>query len=376
MSNKIYFDNAATTPLAPEVKEAMVDVMDNLHGNPSSIHAHGREARARIEQARKTIANGLKASIGEIFFTSSATESNNTILRRAVTDLKVSRIITSPIEHHCVYHTCQDLEKNYGIEVIYLNVDSTGIIDKEQLSTLLKEDKKTLVSLMYGNNEIGTITPINEISKLCREHGAYIHSDAVQVIGKYPIDLQETSLDFMSGTGHKFFGPKGAGFMYINGENSIQPFHTGGAQERNMRAGTENIYGIIGLAAAFQLALDKMDERKVKTLEIRNYMKSSLQEAFSDIEFNGQQNGDFLYHILSVSFPPSPKNDMLIYNLDIHGICASAGSACSSGTNTGSHVLAAIAPDSPRNTIRLSFSHHNTKDEVDFVVAKLQESLS
>ena len=376
MSNKIYFDNAATTPLAPEVKAAMVDVMDNLHGNPSSIHAHGREARARIEQARKTIANGLNASIGEIFFTSSATESNNTILRRSVTDLKVTRIITSPIEHHCVYHTCQDLEKNYGIEVIYLNVDSQGIIDKEQLGSLLKEDKKTLVSLMYGNNEIGTITPINEISKLCREHGAYIHSDAVQVIGKYPIDLQETSLDFMSGTGHKFFGPKGAGFMYINGENSIQPFHTGGAQERNMRAGTENIYGIIGLAAAFQLALDKMEERKSKTLEIRNYMKSSLQEAFTDIEFNGQQEGDFLYHILSVSFPPSPKNDMLIYNLDIHGICASAGSACSSGTNTGSHVLAAISPDSPRNTIRLSFSHYNTKDEVDFVVAKLKESLS
>lgn len=373
--NKIYFDNAATTPLAPEVKSAMIEIMESFHGNPSSIHAYGRQARAKIEQARKTIANGLNASIGEIFFTSSATESNNTILRKAIKDLGVQRIITSPTEHHCVYNTCKDIASQDNIEVIFLDVDSTGLVNLNQLESELKKDTKTLVSIMYGNNEIGTIAPLARISEICKENNALLHSDAVQMIGKYPIDLQEINLDFMSGTAHKFFGPKGAGFMYINGNNTLIPLMTGGAQERNMRAGTENIYGIIGLAKAFESALERMEDRKTKTLEIRNYMKAQLHKAFSDIRFNGAQEEPFLYHILSTSFPPSEKNDMLIYNLDIHGICASAGSACSSGTNTGSHVLAAIHPDCERNTIRFSFSHHNTKEEVDFVVEKLKESL-
>ena len=376
MTDKIYFDNAATTPIDPKVRDAMVDILDHFPGNPSSIHAFGRNSRAKIEQARKIVANTFQASIGEIFFTSSATESNNSILRRCILDMGVKRIITSPIEHHCVYNTCQDIADSDECEVVFLSVDKQGQIDLNELEETLKSGEKTLVSLMYGNNEIGNMSPLYKISKICRENGALLHSDAVQVIGKYPIDLQELDLDFMSGTAHKFFGPKGAAFMYISGECNLKPFVTGGAQERNMRAGTENIYGIVGLATALDLASQNMQDRHEKTLTIRNYMKEQLLEHFSDLEFNGNQESDFLYHILSVSFPASPKNDMLIYNLDIHGICASAGSACSSGTNTESHVLAAINPDSTLNTIRFSFSHLNSKQEVDFVISKLKEATS
>lgn len=370
----IYLDNAATTPLDERVVESMSSTLKDVYGNPSSIHSLGRTARAKIEQARKVIANGLSASIGEIFFTSSASEANNTIINRAIVDQGVTRIITSPLEHPCVLNTCQAYDANEKIEVVMLKVNNSGEIQLEELETLLSNsDKKTLVSLAYGNNEIGNIYPIEQISKLCKNNKALLHSDAVQMIGKYHINVNELGVEYLSGTAHKLHGPKGAGFMYISGNALIKPYILGGAQERNMRAGTENIYGIIGLAKAFELAIDEMDNRQNTITELRSYMKSKLENQFSDIHFNGNQESNFMSHILSVSFPPSPKNDMLIYNLDIHGICASAGSACSSGTNTGSHVLAALDPNSERVTIRFSFSHFNTKNEIDFVIDKLSE---
>lgn len=372
-NNNIYFDNAATTPLLPEVVEEMHFAMTSLSGNPSSIHSEGRNARAKIEQARKTIAQGIQASIGEVFFTSSATESNNTIIHQAIRTHDIKRIISSPIEHPCVLNTCNSYSDNSDVELVMLKVSSDGSIDLDELKTTLSTGPKTLVSLMYGNNEIGTMLPIKEIAEITHEYGGLMHSDAVQVLGKFPVDVNKLGVDYLSGTAHKMHGPKGIAFMYINGDHMIPPYLLGGAQERNMRAGTENIYGIVGFAKAFELALQEMDSRKEEVSNLRRHFKQSLEEALSDVEFNGPANDDGLYHILSVSFPTSPKNEMLIYNLDIHKICSSAGSACSSGTNTGSHVLAAINPDSDRITIRFSFSHLNTIEEVDQVVNVLKD---
>lgn len=370
----IYLDNAATTPLDGRVKKAMQEAMDSLYGNPSSIHAVGRSARAKIEHARKIIAQGLSASIGEIFFTSSASEANNTIINRAIIDQGVERIISTNIEHPCVLNTCTAHDKAGKIEVVMLGVNQYGEIDLNEVENVLKSsDKKTLISIAYGNNEIGTIYPIKEITKIAKDHNTLVHSDAVQMIGKYHIDINELGVDYLSGTAHKFHGPKGSGFMYISGDSLISPYILGGAQERNMRAGTENIYGIMGLAKAFEIAEAEREQRQSTLQNLRSYMKSKLEAKFPEIQFNGNQENNFMSHILSTSFPASAKNEMLIYNLDIHGICASAGSACSSGTNTGSHVLAAIHPDSDRITIRFSFSHLNTIEEIDFVVNKLQE---
>jgi cysteine desulfurase len=371
---KVYFDNAATTPLTDEVIKEMTTFLSTEYGNPSSIHSVGRSSRARIEKARKVIANGISASLGEIFFTSSATESNNMAIRQAVEHLGVKHIISSPTEHPCVVNTIQDLEKTKGIKKTLLQVNERGEISLDELKqTLASSQEKILVSLMYGNNEIGTMHPMKEISQLCKENNAYLHCDAVQVLGKYPIDVQEIQFDFLSGTGHKFYGPKGSAFVFINQDSLIPPFITGGAQERNMRAGTENVYGIIGLAKAFEQSIIEMEARKEKIVRVRNYMKEKLMEHFPSSTFNGVQEGDFLYHILSVSFPHSSRNEMLIYNLDIKNIAASAGSACSSGTNKGSHVLEAIKPNDPAITIRFSFSYINTKEEVDYVLESLLE---
>lgn len=372
-SNHIYFDNAATTPLLPEVVEEMTQAMTSLSGNPSSIHSQGRNARAKIEEARRTIAEGIQASIGELFFTSSATESNNTIIHQAIRTHKIKRIISSPIEHPCVLNTCKSYADNQEVEVVMLDVKSDGSVDLNQLKSIISSGPKTLVSLMYGNNEIGTINPIKEIAELTHEHGGLVHTDAVQVLGKFPVDVNDLGVDYLSGTAHKIHGPKGIAFMYIKGDHMIPPYMLGGAQERNMRAGTENIYGIAGFAKAFELALQDMESRKTDITELRKYFREELLQAIPDVQINGPQDDEGLYHILSVSFPSTPKNEMLIYNLDIHKICSSAGSACSSGTNTGSHVLEAINPDSDRITIRFSFSHLNTIEEVDQVVQVLKE---
>ena len=351
--NRIYFDNAATTPLSPEVVEVMAEAMRQHFGNPSSIHAEGREARAVIEKARKTIANLLSASVGEIFFTSGGTESSNMALKCSVRDLGVQRIISSPIEHHCVLHVLETLEKEQGVEVAYLEVDQNGSPNLEQLEALLADsNKKTLVSLMHSNNEIGTMIDLAKVSALCEEFGALFHSDTVQTIGYFPINVEEVKISFLTGAAHKFYGPKGIGFIYINGDNIIKPYLDGGSQERNMRPGTENIYGILGMAKALELAYGQLEEKRAHVMSLRQYMKEQLQLHFDDLIFNGNQEGLYHYKVLSVSFPPSPKAELLLMNLDIAGVSVSGGSACSSGANIGSHVINALQGDSDRTTIR------------------------
>lgn len=372
---RVFWDNAATTPLDPLVMDAMVEAMKNYPGNPSSIHAEGRAARAAIEQARKKVANFLGASIGEIFFTSGGTESNNTALKCAVRDLGVQRIISSPTEHHCVLHSLEALDHYQNTTIEYVRLDERGHPDMEHLESMLSQGKvKTLVSLMHSNNEVGTMIDLAEVSSLCQKYGALFHTDTVQSMGFYPINVGAVKINFLTGSAHKFHGPKGIGFMYINGENIIKPFVDGGAQERNMRGGTENLYGIIGLATAFELIVSQRDEYRQQITTVRNYFKQQLEAHFTDIVFNGDpENGH--YKLLSVSFPATSKSDLLLFNLDIAGISVSGGSACSSGADLGSHVIAALHGDPERKTIRFSFSHLNTIEEADYVVSQLKSIL-
>lgn len=372
MMERIYFDHAATTPLAPEVLEAMLPYMRESQGNPSSIHADGRKTRAAIEKARRHIARNIGASIGEIFFTSGGTESNNMALYCSVRDLGVRHIISSPTEHHCILHTLDALVKHQGVEVSYLDVDSHGHIKPNELQELLaNSSKKTLVSLMYANNEIGTLHDIQHIAAICKEQGALFHTDAVQAMGLLPIDVSQTPISFLSGAAHKFFGPKGTGFIYINNENMVQPYLHGGAQERNMRGGTENLYGIVGMAEALDLACLQMEERHKRLDSLRQYMLDELQKNIPGLVANGCPE-HYLPKVLSVSIPPSPNSDMLIMLLDMAGISASGGSACSSGVEQASHVLAAVANKEDYLTIRFSFSHRNTHAEADHTVATLK----
>jgi len=347
----------------------MIDSMEEHFGNPSSIHHYGRISKAAIEAARKKVANILNCSIGEIFFLSSATEANNMVIQQSVKSLNVKRIISSPTEHPCVCNTIESLKDE--VEIIWLDVDKKGNIELSQLSQLLQSDTKTLVSLMHSNNEIGTLHPFNEIASICKEHGALFHSDTVQSVGKLPLDLSETTVSFISASAHKFHGPKGVGFVYINGDNIIGPSFYGGAQERNMRAGTENITGIIGLAKALELADKQMMERKEYITKLRAHFKKGLLEVNPDIYFNGDQD-NYLHTVLSVSFPADKRADMIMFNLDINGICASSGSACSSGIENDSPVLGAIQHPVERKTIRFSFSHLNTIDEVDYTLEKIK----
>lgn len=371
---RVYFDNAATTPVRPEVVDDMLPFLRDFYGNPSSIHAEGRRVRAAIEEARKTVANCIGASIGEIFFTSGGTESNNMALKCSVRDLGVQRIISSPIEHHCVLHTLECIARDTGTEVIFLNVDAKGRPDLDQLRSVLADSgKKTLVSLMHANNEIGTIIDIDEVSAICREAGALFHSDTVQTIGHFPLDVGQTKINFLSGAAHKFHGPKGAGFIYINGANNVNPFIDGGSQERNMRGGTENVCGIVGLASALKHMTDNMEHESQYVQGLRDRMAYALKERLPGIQFNGDPFGDALYTVLSVAFPPSDKSEMLLLALDINGVSASGGSACSSGAETQSHVLDGIQADPTRKTIRFSFSCQNTEEEVDFAVEQLKK---
>lgn len=370
---RVYFDNAATTPISEAVIEAMTISLKEHYGNPSSIHADGRKVRAVIEKARKTIANHLNASIGEIFFTSGGTESNNMALKCAVRDLGVQRIITSAVEHHCILHTVESLEQHQTIQIDFVEIDNKGGINYKSLEKLLQDDsKKTLVSLMHGNNELGTLSDMERISELCQTYNALYHSDTVQTMGHFPLDVDTMKIDFLSGSAHKFHGPKGVGFIYVNGDRLLKPMIDGGSQERNMRAGTENVAGIVGLAKSFDLACIEMQERREHIESIRIYLMNALQNNFHDIHFNGDYEGDFLYTVLSVCFPPSPKNEVLMFSLDIHGISASGGSACSSGVESRSHVLNAIGSPLDRKTIRFSFSHYNTVADVDFLISKLK----
>lgn len=371
---QIYLDNASTTHMLPEVIHHMTEVMNESYGNPSSIHRHGRKAKSIIENARKVVAKVINASLGEVFFTSSATEANNMVLKNAVQDLGILRIISSPTEHHCILHSLDYLSMHKKCVVEYLHVDRDGTIDYHKLEDLLKNsDLKTLVSVMHGNNEIGTMSDTIKIGALCHKYSALYHCDAVQTIGKYPIDVQSSHISFLSGSAHKFHGPKGVGFVFISNENIISPYIHGGAQERNMRAGTENVAGIAGLAKALEISTQNMTSNRDKILHLRNDFKQRLTLELEDIQFNGIQNESFMAHILSVSFPPGPKADMLVMNLDIAGISASSGSACSAGIEEDSHVLIAIGHPAERKTIRFSFSPFNTEEEILYTVEKLKD---
>lgn len=369
---RIYLDNAATTPLAPEVIDTMVPFMREHYGNPSSIHAQGRKARAAIETARKSIANHINASIGEVFFTSGGTESNNMAICCAVRDLGVKRIISSPLEHHCVLHTLEGLDAS--VEVAMVKINKNGQLDYAHLRSLVESsDAPTLVTLMHANNETGTLLDLQMVAELCQANGVYLHSDTVQTMGHFPFDVEKLPIHFISGSAHKFHGPKGVGFIYVNGNVQIKPLINGGSQERNMRAGTENIYGIIGLAKAFELANKEMDSRRKQITDLRSYLAKSLLDEFADIKFDTDWAGESLYTVLNVSFPPSKNSDLLLLNLDIAGIAASGGSACSSGSDKGSHVITEIHGKTDRKNIRFSFSHYNTKEEIDLLLSALRK---
>ncbi len=374
MSNRIYLDNAATTPILEEVRAEMAYWLEHGFGNPSSIYAEGRAAKTAIEQSRKMVAKAINASIGSIFFTSGGTESSNMAIKGAVQDLEIKNIISTKIEHHCVLHCIRNLEQRGAITVKWLGVDQDGSISLEELENHLASAKdKTLVSIMHANNEIGTKFNLKMIGKICSEYNALFHSDTVQTIGHFPIDVQTTNIHFLTGSAHKFHGPKGVGFIYIDPEVTLNPFIDGGSQERNMRGGTENVSGIVGLAKALELAIDEMDERREKILNLKTYLKDSLVGIIPEIKFLGKSDPDCLYTVLSVSFPPHPSNEMLLFKLDIAGISASGGSACSSGAESQSHVLAAIQAESDRKVIRFSFSHLNTKIELDRVIQLIKE---
>src|SRR5665213_541360 len=373
---RIYFDNAATTAIDKEVLESMMPYFTEKFGNPSSIYSYGRETRMAIENARKSVAKILNARPSEIFFTSGGTESSNTAINAAVNDLGCKRIITSPLEHHATLHCVEHLATAGKVELDYVKVSPDGHIDLADLERLLKESKeKCLVTLMHANNEIGNITDIEVVGNLCKKYDAVFHSDTVQTVGHYAINLKQLPVHFITAAGHKFHGPKGVGILYINENIKIHPFINGGSQERNMRAGTENIYGIVGFAKALELAIANLDEESKSILELRNYMKKKLVENIPGIHFNGDHAGRSLYTVLSVAFPKTEKSEMLLFNLDINNICASGGSACTSGADAGSHVIRAITNNPDQVTVRFSFSKYNKKEEVDIVVEKLKEMI-
>jgi cysteine desulfurase len=372
---RIYLDNAATSPLAPEVIEVMTRLMRECYGNPSSIHRHGREVKNEIEKSRKIIASFLNCSPGEIFFTSGGTEADNMAIRCTINDLGITHAITSPIEHHAVLHTLEELEHQGKIRLSMVKVNPDGHINLDHLEELLQSNPRSLVSLMHANNEIGNLLDIDKVSALCEKHNAIFHSDTVQSIGHFRIDLKKTKLHFLSGAAHKFNGPKGVGFIYINSGISIKPFVTGGAQERNMRGGTENIYGIVGLGKAIEIADKEIEEQQAYIGGLKTYMIEQLKRHIPGVKFNGDAEGRSSYLVLNVCFPPSPVSEMLLFKLDIEGISASGGSACSSGSNVGSHVLGALGVPEHCSNVRFSFGKQNTREEIDFVIGKLKEML-
>jgi cysteine desulfurase len=371
---RIYLDNAATTAMDPLVLEAMMPYLTNRFGNPSSIYSYGRESRMGIENARKSVAKLLHAHPAEIFFTSGGTESSNTAITAAVRDLGCKHIISSKIEHHATLHTIDYLHRNGEASLSYVQVLDNGHIDLNDLELLLqKSSEKCLVTLMHANNEIGNITNLHNTGALCKKYGAIFHSDTVQTVGHFPFDLRNTPVDFITGSSHKFHGPKGVGILYINENIKIKPFINGGSQERNMRAGTENLYGIIGFAKALEIASENHESDKKVIQDLKNYMKESIEKNIDGTSFNGDPTGSSLYAVLSVNFQKTDKSEMLLFNLDINNICASGGSACTSGADQGSHVIRELNNDPTKVTVRFSFSKYNTTSEIDQVIEKLKE---
>jgi len=371
---RIYLDNAATTALDTHVLEAMMPYLTTHFGNPSSIYSYGREGRMAIENARKSVAKILGANPAEIFFTSGGTESSNTAILSAVRDLGCKHIISSRIEHHATLHTVEYLHHNGEVLLSYVNLLPDGHIDLADLERLLSESKeKCLVTLLHANNEIGNMLDLNAVGNICKSYQAIFHSDTVQTVGHFPFDLKNTAVHFITAAGHKFHGPKGAGILYVSESIKIKPFIHGGAQERNMRAGTENVYGIVGFAKALEIASVNFENDSAYISGIKLYMLKQLKDQFKNISFNGDPLGRSLYTVLSVNFPKTEKSEMLLFNLDINNICASGGSACSSGADAGSHVIRAIHNNPDQVTVRFSFCKHNKKEEIDLVIEKLKE---
>jgi cysteine desulfurase len=369
---KVYFDNAATTPMHPEVVKVMADMMMSNYGNPSSIHAQGREVKTMVEDARRTVAKLMGCTPGEICFTSGGTEADNMAIRQSVETLGVKNIITSAIEHHAVLHTVEELAHQGKVNMHLVNLTPNGHVDVAHLEELLKNNNNVLVSLMHSNNELGNMIDLEEIGNLCKTYNALFHCDTVQTVGHQPINLSKLNIHFIAAGAHKFNGPKGVGFIYINNNVKLHPFITGGAQERNMRGGTENVYGIVGLAKALELSVAHMEDDKKHLQELKNYFIAQLKANIPGVQFNGDAEGRSAYTVLNVSFPPSPVGEMLLFKLDIDGICASGGSACSSGSDVGSHVLKAIGASRDRAAVRFSFGRYNTKEEVDYVIERLK----
>jgi cysteine desulfurase len=374
----VYLDNAATTPLDPLVLDAMMPYMTEHFGNPSSTHAFGRKTKNAIEISRKKVADYLNAEPSEIIFTSGGTEADNMALRCGVMDLGVKRIITSCIEHHAVGHTAEHLRDHFNVQVEYVNVNQDGHVNIQHLEELLSNDSlKTMVSLMHGNNEIGNLISLEVISNLCKKYKAYFHSDTVQTMGHYRFDMKAIDIDFITCAAHKFHGPKGVGFLYINKNTPIEYMMSGGSQERGHRGGTENLYGIVGLAKAMEIAHDHMEEHQVSIQGLKTYMREQLQEMIPTIIINGEENSErSLYTVLSVCFPLSDRSSMFLFNLDINGVCVSGGSACTAGSNVGSHVLAALPNSQNCQPVRFSFGRFTTKDEIDYTLEKVREMVA
>ncbi len=375
----VYLDNAATTRIREEVIQRMQEVLSGYYGNPSSIHGYGRTAKTAVEQARKVIAKQLKAHPSEIIFTSGGTEADNMVLKSAVRDIGVKTIITSKIEHHAVLHTSQDLATEYGIALKYVDLDGNGNPQLSHLNRLLQEDDtKKLVSLMHVNNEIGNLLPIDTVAESCRANNALFHSDTVQSIGHFEIDVQKTPIDFMAASAHKFHGPKGVGFTFIRRNSGIKPLISGGGQERGLRAGTESVHNIVGLEEAFKMAYGSLDEERNYVLGLKKYFIDTITQSIPGVGFNGHSGSldQSTYTLVNLSLPISQeKARMLLFNLDIKGIAISQGSACQSGSDVGSHVLKEVlgTEDLKKPSFRFSFSKYNTTQELDYTIRILKE---
>jgi cysteine desulfurase len=375
----IYLDNAATTCVRKEVSDKMASVLRSYYGNPSSTHSFGRSSKSILEKCRKNIASFFNVKPSEIIFTSGGTEADNLVLRSAVLDLKINHIITSKIEHHAVGHTVNYLKDNFNVKISYVRVFPDGKIDYNHLDEILsKNNLKALVTLMHINNEIGTILDLNRVSKICKSHGALFHSDTVQSIGHYSLDLSKINIDFLAASAHKFHGPKGIGFAFIRNGIGIKSIITGGSQERGFRSGTESLHDIVGLNESLKISYERLEIEKAHISEIKSYFINKLNQEIPGVKFNGSSNNlkDSTYTLVSVCFPVDiKKSPLFLFQLDLNGIACSKGSACQSGSDSGSHVLNEILTDDDlkKPSIRFSFSCFNTKNEIDLLVKVLKD---
>ncbi|MFM2201216.1 MAG: hypothetical protein RL040_416 [Bacteroidota bacterium] len=370
----VYLDNAATTPVLPEVAQAMLPYLTEFFGNPSSAHAFGRKTKSALEQSRRTIAKLLNCTPAEIFFTSGGTEADNLAMHAAIHDLGCKHIITSAIEHSAVIKTAEIMSRQHGLKLSLVKLDENGDVDMVDLENLLASNEKSFVTLMHGNNEIANLLPLKSVGEMCEKYGAILHSDTVQTMGHYEFDLQNLSIHFLNASAHKFHGPKGVGFIYVNRKFKINPEITGGGQERGVRGGTENISGIVGMAKALELCYSELKEHQAHIFGLKEYMAMQLESSIPGIVFNGNSRKEnSLYTVLSTTMPPTSNSDMLLFLLDLEGVACSGGSACSSGASKGSHVLDAIgALRSGCASIRFSFSRLNTREEIDFALEKIK----